>query len=199
MKYGVIATLATLALSTWSSVEAQGMKWHPGHYAALNAGESLATHLKRIDSIGDVAGIKGVMVRIYWAEVETSKGVYDFSKIDTYLAQLRKQSTSKRLVLRIMERRFVEDDTGIVPSYLSSESIYRGGLVRTTKGYAARLWEAPVMDRLITLYKVIGQRYDKDNCFEGIATEETTLGLPKPYPLGYSDTALSTQWQRLAW
>lgn len=198
MKKSVIGALALAALSVFSSANAQGIKWHPGHYALLNGGETIATHLKHIDQIGLEPSIQGVMLRIYWAEIETSKGVYDFSRIDTYLSKLGAQPAPKRLFLRIMERRFAPIADGIVPQYLQTQSVYRGGLVATRDGYAARLWEKPVMDRLITLYKVIGARYDTHPNFEGITTEETTLSLGSPSPSGYSVSALSAQWQRLA-
>jgi hypothetical protein len=198
MKKSVIAALAIAALSVASSAHSQAIKWHPGHYALLNGGETIATHLKRIDQIGRETSIEGVMVRMYWAGLETSKGVYDFSKIDIYLQKLRAQPTPKRLFLIIMERRYAPTATGIVPSYLTNEPGYRGGLVATRVGYAARLWEQPVMDRLIMVYRVIGARYDADPNFEGITTGETTLSLASPYPSGYSVDALATQWQRLA-
>jgi hypothetical protein len=143
-------------------------------------------------------GIKGVMIRLDWADIETSKGVYNFSRIDSYLKRLKAQPTKKRLMLRIMDRKFGSGTSGIVPQYLTTESIYHGGLVKTKAGHAARIWEKPVMDRLITLYKVVGARYDNDMYFEGIVSEETTLGLPTPYPSGYSNTALAAQWKRLA-
>jgi hypothetical protein len=198
LKNFLIGTLALAALAAISSVDAQSIKWHPGNYALLNGGETLDTQLKRIDQLGKESSIKGVMARIYWAEIETSKGVYNFSKIDAYLSKLGKQPTSKRLFLRIMERRFGGSQSGIVPKYLTTDSVYRGGLVKTNSGYAARLWEQPTMDRLITLYKVLGARYDGHPNFEGITTEETTLSISSPFPSGYSVIALATQWQRLA-
>jgi hypothetical protein len=193
---GLFALLAFLAASP---ANAQGIKWHPGHYAMLLNGESWSQHLTRINELGKEASIKGVVIRINWAKLETSKGVYNFAEIDSYLSRLKAQPTKKRLILIVMDRRFGgTSSSGIVPTYLTTESTYHGGLVKTNKGYAARLWEKPVMDRLITLHKVIGARYDKDMYFEGIATEETTLSLPSPFPSGYTSEALAAQWTRLA-
>jgi hypothetical protein len=198
IRKSVVVALAIAALGAVSPARSQAVKWHPGHYALLNAGETIETHLKRIDQIGNEPSIQGVMVRLYWAEMETSKGVYDLSKIDLYLQRLRVQPAAKRLFLLIMERRYTPNANGIVPSYLTSERSFHGGLIATRVGYTARLWDAPVMGRLIMLYKVIGARYDADPNFEGIATGETTLSLATPYPAGYSVEALAAQWQRLA-
>ncbi len=188
---------AILALFLATSASAQGIKWHPGHYVMLPGGGSVSTNLKCIDEIGRVSAIKGVEVRIWWYDLEPSKGVYDFSMIDKYLARLKAQPTAKRLVVRIMDRKFnTGSKSGIIPNYLRTK-YYDWGLVETHSGYAAKLWEKPVMDRLITLYKVMGKRYDRDSHFEGIASEESTLSLPTPYPWNYSDAALEKQYERL--
>jgi hypothetical protein len=97
-----------------------------------------------------------------------------------------------------MDRRFGSGGpTGIVPAYLLSDPIYNGGVVQTRSGYAARLWEQPVMDRLIDLYRRIGWRYNRDPYFEGIHTEETTLSLDSPFPSGFTWQKLENQYKRL--
>ena len=195
-------TLFALAIVGWMAVgtaNAQGMKWHPGHYVMFAMGDSQAQHLANMNEIANDTVIQGVQIRILWSTLEKSKGVYDFSSIDAYLKKLKSLPVPKRLVVRIQDRKFGTTSTsGIVPSYLLTESIYNGGLTRTKTGYAARLWEQPVMDRLIALYKAIGARYDSDPYFEGIASSETTLSLiDNQWPAGYTHQALMTQFKRL--
>jgi hypothetical protein len=181
-----------------ASAAAQGIKWHPGHYVMFGTEDSKWQVLQNIQEIGDEPSIKGVQVRIRWYDLETSRGVYDFSKIDAYLAKLRAQPTRKQLVVRVIDRAFnTTSSAGIVPNYLLS-STYKGGVVRNKTGYVARLWEPAVMDRLIALHRAIGRRYDDDLRFEGLATEETTLSLNTPFPAGYSHAALGAQYIRLA-
>jgi hypothetical protein len=164
----------------------------------LNGGNSKSAHLATISELGKESTIKGVQIRIWWHELEPRKGVYNFSSIDAYLSKLKAQPTTKRLVVRIMERRFgTSSKSGIIPSYMLT-SAYNGGVVRTSTGYAARLWEPAVMDRLIALYRAIGARYDGNAYFEGVSTEETTLGLRSPAPSGYTSAKLQTQYTRLA-
>jgi hypothetical protein len=169
------------------------MKWHPGHYVMLATEDSLTAHLRNINEIGNEPSIKGIQLRIRWPDIETSRGVYDFSKIDAVLRRLKAQPTDKRLVVRVIDRSFkTTSRNGIVPSYMQS-----WGLVETQTGFAARLWEPAVMSRLIELYKRIGWRYERDDHFIGIASEETTLGLDQPFPSGYSHEALTRQYIRM--
>jgi hypothetical protein len=184
--------LASLAAT---SASAQSIKFHPGHYIMLNGGDSMSTHLKHIDEIKDVDAIKGVQIRIWWKDLETSKGVYNFSMIDTYLARVK--SYHKRLVIRVMDRKFnTTKSSGIIPSYMLTSN-YHWGVTRSRTGYVAKLWDPVVMDRLIALYRAMGKRYNESGYFEGITTEESTLSLPSPYPSGYSDGALEYQYARL--
>ena len=199
MKQRVLFVFALLGLIVAGAAPAQGIKWHPGHYIMFGTNDTPSQVLANMDEIARDTAIKGVQVRIRWSSIEKSKGVYDFTSIDAYLRKLKSLPVPKRLVVRIIDRRFNTTSTsGIVPDYLMKESIYRGGLARTKTGYAARLWEQPVMDRLIALYRAIGTRYDADPFFEGIATEETTLALDRAnWPAGYSHAALTTQYKRL--
>ena len=193
---------ALLAIAAAPATHAQGVKWHPGHYLKMNSGAAQAEDFRHIDEISREPAIKGVQVRIWWYELERSKNVYDFSKIDAYLRKLKSLPTAKRLVVRIMDRKFqTTSRTGIIPNYLMSDPIYKGGLViqRTNSpGYVARLWEAPVMDRLIALYAALGSRYDGESYLEGFITEETTLSLgdKRGWPAGYSQEALLKQYLR---
>jgi hypothetical protein len=64
----------------------------------------------------------------------------------------------------------------------------------------ARLWEQPMMDRLIALYRALGSRYDSSPYVEGFATPESTLSLGATacLPKGFSAGALVTQYERFA-
>lgn len=194
-----LAALVLLSCAGATSLNAQAVKWHPGHYLRLNVGGSQAEHFRHMDEIGNVAPIKGVRLQIYWSELEKSKGSYDFSRIDAYLNKLKSLPTPKRLVVFVMDRRFSNSKTGIVPSYLLTDPAYNGGVTRTNdNGYVARLWETPVMDRLIALYRAMGARYDADTYLEGFSTGETVLSLAKSsWPAGYSKDGLLKQYLRL--
>jgi hypothetical protein len=192
-----VVTIGACALLTAAIAAAQGTKWHPGHYLMLDGLTPVDKHLEQIDEIQDDKAITGFMVRLWWHDLESKPGVYDFSLIDSYLKKLRKAKTPKYLVVRIMDRRFnTSDPSRVVPRYLRDDPAYHGGIVRSRTGYVARLWEEPVMDRLASLYRAIARRYDSDPLFEGAFTEETTLSLPASHiPSGYSDEQLAAQYK----
>src|SRR5690348_851253 len=103
-------------------------KWHPGHYVMLNLGDTQEPHFRTIDQIAGVPAVKGVEVRLFWSQLEPSKGSYNFSRIDAYLQKLKSLPTPKRLVVRVMDRKFgTSNRSGILPNYMLSDSIYKGG------------------------------------------------------------------------
>jgi hypothetical protein len=196
----LLVSLGACALLAATAATAQGTKWHPGHYVMLegNAKTNLDVHRLHIAEVRDDAAIAGFMVRFWWHDLERARGNYDFSLIDAYLAELEKLSPTKRLVVRIMDRRFhTPDAADIVPDYLRENPVYNGGLASSGGGYVARLWEEPVMGRLVSLYQAIGRRYDSHPHFEGAFTEETTLSFDDvSFPRGYSHERLGAQYVR---
>jgi hypothetical protein len=175
------------------------IKWHPGHYMQLRSRHrNPAVELPHIEAIGNEDVIEGVLVAWLWRAVEKSKGVYDFSSIDAYLAKLKSLPKPKRLIIRIEERGFSSPTVTSVPDYLKTDPIYNGGEVPMGNGVVARIWEPAVMDRLIALDAALAARYDADPYVEGISTSETAIGFNSTYPapVSYTPTALLTQFKR---
>ena len=175
------------------------LKWHPGHYMRIIARHrDPAKELPQIELLRNEPAVRGVMVAWLWRHIEKSKGVYDFSSIDTYLNKVKSLGPSKRLIIRIEERGFSSPTTTSVPDYLKTEPIYNGGEAIMGNGTVARIWEAPVMDRLIALYKALGERYDRDPYVEGISTSETAITFSSTYPApsSYTTAAVLTQFKR---
>lgn len=173
------------------------IKWHPGHYMFLDSGSSQATHFTHIDAIAGEGNLKGVAMQIYWAEIETSQGVYNWTKIDAYLA--RAQSVGKRFLVRVQDRCFgCSSPNGRIPTYVQNLGGASQGIAASKNGWIARIWRADVMDRLIALYQAFGARYNSNAYMEAIATEESTAGFGSVTPPSdYSSTALHTQLRRL--
>jgi hypothetical protein len=176
------------------------LKWHPGHYMMLRSRHrNPSAELPQIDSIGSNSNVKGSLVMWVWSDIEgDTLGSYDFSSIDQYLQRLKSEPQPKRLIIRIEDRAFNSGGSS-VPAYLKT-SAYNGGEVAMENGTVARIWEQPVMDRLIALYQALAARYDGDPYVEGISTEETSIGFntKAPAPNTYSAGALLTQFSRLA-
>jgi hypothetical protein len=201
MKAGLVVSFGACALMAAASAGAQGTKWHPGHYMMTERTATLEEQLFEINQLTNTGSIDGVLVSVWWHALEPEFNQYDFSLIDTYLAELRRLNTSKHLFVRIMDRTFgTADVSNVVPDYLRADPIYNGGIIATRTGSVVRLWETAVMDRLVSVHRALAQRYDSDPLFEGVFTEETTLSLPPvdspDFPPGYSDDLLAAQYVR---
>ena len=175
-----------------------GIKWHPGHYMSIRGQhKNVPAELSMIDQIEDEPTIRGVMVDFKWSRLETGKDVYDFSLIDTYLKEVKSLKTNKRLIIRVENRGFGSADAAVVPDYLTTDA-YNGGQIVMAHGVVARVWEKPVMDRLIALYVALAQRYDSDPQVEAISTSETAISFNSQYPApsSYSEANLLEQLKR---
>jgi hypothetical protein len=173
-----------------------GLKWHPGHYVWVSGSVLTDDIMKRqfasIDAIANEPNIQGIQLTVYWGELEgPTKGDYSkgFAKIDAFLKKLSSLKTPKRLILQLTERKFagkppsVEEMKKYVPAYLASSEYNGGFAIAPGEPWVggltaiARVWEKPVMDRLIALSKAYGQRYDSNPYFEMFALGETSVGV----------------------
>lgn len=191
-------TKTTLPVST------DKIKWHPGNYMMPDEVQ-MGDHdidTSKLKSLKGESSIVGVKMITTWGYLESGKGDYSrgIAKIKEWLAIL--QPMNKRLTVEILTRRYTRDgykpSTGsVVPAYLESEAAYNGGLAPMFKGFAARIWEQPTMDRLIALYQALGKEFDANPYFEAVLTDETALGFPENTPATFSHEAYATQFKRL--
>ena len=101
-----------------------GVKWHPGNYMLTYTPGSPQSNL---DTIRDEPLVIGAVRRYYWAQLETSAGVYDFSAIESDLKYLKSMPTPKRLVIQIYDRDYKSGTpVGVVPNYLLEDPRYGG-------------------------------------------------------------------------
>ncbi len=170
-------TVSTTSLETaTTSVEtsaitttaiAAGRKFHPGHYTALVRGQSTQAYMA--DSIRP--GVVGLMKRYTWRSLEPTLGNYNFSELQSDLAWAK--AHNMRLIAMIEDKTFkLERPT---PAYLDSYTPRnRAG------GYTVVRWNPYVVGRLNALIKAMGSKVDSHPNFEGIATQETSLGFDGP-------------------
>src|SRR5690349_3030204 len=97
--------------------QAAGVKWHPGHYVIGTQVDKLDT--RGIQEIAKEKNVVGWEQLVSWAELEPSRGKYDWSLIDAALAAC--QASGKRLVIQVLDRSFSGTSTGRLPGYLASE------------------------------------------------------------------------------
>lgn len=195
--------IGTACVTAPENSTSDGIKWHPGHYMSIRGHRKPTIDLPNIDALAGEQYITGILVEFRWMDLETSKGVYDFSQIDQYLARLKAlPGPQKRMILRIEDRGFgtpTPNSQAPIPSYLRDPA-YDGGEANFASGCVARIWLPQVMDRYIALFQALGAKYDSDPQVEGIGTEETALGFypnKSPAPSDFSSDALLTQFKRL--
>jgi hypothetical protein len=181
------------------------IKWHPGNYMMPDnvqmSGRNIDT--SQLASLKGESVIEGAKIIMTWGYIEGSKDDYSqgIAKIKEWLAVLK--PINKRLVVEVITRRYTREghepsQGAIAPAYLYKEPIYNGGVSPMTKGFAARVWEQPTMDRLIKVFEALGKEFDSEPYFEAILTDETALGFPEgTQPASFSHDAITTQFKRL--
>jgi hypothetical protein len=139
----------------------------------------------------DRPDIKGVQILYVWSNLETSKGVYDFSMIEHDLGIAR--AHHKQFWLQI-EDRFFRPAARHLPSYMLTDPEYGGGLARqyddrdgtlVPAGWVARQWDPAVRTRYQALIAALARQFD--GRILGFNVEETAADVgADPLPAGYS-------------
>jgi hypothetical protein len=102
--------------------------------------------------------------------IETSPGVYDFSRLDAALAQATAQK--KYLNLSFKDRTFHSGcRSNFVPSYVSKDGSFQGASI-----CYAKIWDKTTMDHMIRVLQQIALRYKANPNFLGISLSETSVG-----------------------
>lgn len=151
-----------------------GKKWHPGHYVLAYEDNGVGN----LDKINGNPNFKGINAWHYWREIESGKGAYNFNEMATELAKAR--SMGKQYWLTMMFKTFATKHTPCVPNYMLTAEYQGGQSVRynadgSVKYCIAKVWVPAVQARLNALYSALGERFDADPNFEGIATSENSL------------------------
>ena len=176
-----IGTAAVICVLSLKAIAADGgldrgaaaTKFHPGHYVALPVRGDIGDvhHL-------DTPGIVGVSKRYKWRHLEPRRDAYDFAAIREDLDRLA--GHDKQLVVFLIDRSFSQWPS--LPSYLAQYEIAIDG------GTCPARWEARYVERLVALGRALGDAFDEHPHFEGVAIQETSLGLPADVrdALGYT-------------
>jgi hypothetical protein len=134
---------------------------------------------RKIDGLGvlrnllakDVRNFKGAVYMMPWGMLEKSKGVYDFSRLDAAIAQVK--AKGKFLMLKFQERTFWTGcSSNFVPSYVPREKSANSYEPNTCY---AKIWETTTADNMIRVLQVVASRYKNEPAFLGITMEETSI------------------------
>ena len=192
MKVAIPLILATIAMSIQASAEtlptststapstdmssaawSACSRFQPGHYVFISDDKSRNVDgLKSLQNFlsKDVSSFKGVHYEVTWGSIEKSPGVYDFSRIDAALAQVK--AKKKYLQMFFRDRTFHTGcNSNFVPSYVNKEGSYA-----SSSACYAKIWEKTTMDHMIRVLKQVALRYKDDPNILGITLAETSVG-----------------------
>ncbi|HEY9824249.1 MAG TPA: hypothetical protein V6D19_02295 [Stenomitos sp.] len=166
-----------------AQVTGTGVKWHPGHYYELvgQGSKGDSRYLNNVyQELQQTPTLNGIVVRYRWGELETSQNVYNFSAIESRLAELT--VLKKRLIVLIETKSNTPDvESTLVPNYAKTV-LYEGGIYpydsSTVGGYGTKLWNANVRWRLTRLVRELGKRFNTELYFEGVGFSESATGKP---------------------
>lgn len=171
-----------------AAIPSSGYKWHPGHYLNAYWGKNIAVQIRQAKSS---PAFKGISVIHGWWELEKDKDQYDFSAIDRELDAV--QSAGLQLIIQVADRSFKDQDCA--PAYLRTPA-FGEGQSRIHKKCTVLRHNPAVQDRLIALYRALGQRFDSHPNFEALMLEEDSMEKKGTNMDGYSDRAYIDQSKR---
>ena len=143
---------------------AEGVKWHPGHYAFVQSSPLNERHLYK--------HFQGIQKLYSWRTLEPEKDHYDLSAIQSDLAFLAKHG--KRLVIQVQTKAFGAGQN-CCPGYLSGPD-YGSGVYKTRWGsFNPIIWDERVNRRLNALYQQLGKEFDQEPYLEAVVIPETAI------------------------
>ena len=162
---GLMAGLAACAML--SAAAENGVKYHPGHYVAVESSKTLR-ELKGLDE----PAIRGVNIRYRWAALEPEKDAYNFSAVREDLAYLAKRG--KQLVVFFTDKTFSPKLPNPLPEYMR-----RHGVENEDGGVSPKKWDAYLIEREIALCRALSKEFDAHPNFEGLAYQESAPSLSR--------------------
>jgi hypothetical protein len=141
-----------------------GRKFHSGHWIVMSRGADTISLMSQSLK----PGVVGLVKRYTWRALEPSQGKYNLAGMQADLAWAA--ANGKHMIFIIEDKTFTMERPD--PSYLDKYTPRnRAG------GYTVVRWNPTVVTRFNALVKAIGAKFDSNKNFEGIATQETALGL----------------------
>lgn len=164
------------------------------------AGQDYSTSVNQIPTDAKVPGLTGVFMRYYWRELEgATPGNYLFKSGNGFNINHRLYKELQYCIANDLQFVvFIEDKTfngnpNPLPAYMVSPVNYAAANSGVGGGWTAFRYSPYVQERKLALHQALGGLLDPfPNC-EGVACQETALGLGSPPPnapdIAYSDTA----------
>jgi hypothetical protein len=143
-------------------------KYNPGHYVAMMRGNHSQTAMTEAVKTGLPRGIEK---RYTWRSLEPTPGCYDFREVVRDLMWCSERGL--QLVVYVEDKTFTDENPA--PDYLSGYSVRN--TAKPSPGFTMIRWNPYVIERQQRLFDRLGQYFDNYPSLEGVAVEETALGL----------------------
>lgn len=184
-------TTAT-ALPAFSLTVTSPRKANYGHYFAPNYQDTAADAAMLCEQ----AGVRGIVWRRPWVEIEPQRGVYDFSSYDEVLQAIARSRNPGCQVWMFVEfKSFRTSPTkNPCPVYLQAK---HSALNSDGNGaVTCFMWEPVVIEAYVAMMRAAAAKYDGNPRFEGLIFQESALGLNGAYS---QDVAAGGTYTAQAW
>jgi hypothetical protein len=122
-------------------------------------------------------GVKGVIMRYTWRELEPTQNEYNFTRISTELAQCLSIGNARGARFGLIAFVGVNTFGGTLPlpAYLAQYATqeFTGTPPVSTGAWNTWRWNSTIRTRWAALVQAIATQFDSHVCWEGIATSET--------------------------
>ncbi|HET7203331.1 MAG TPA: putative Ig domain-containing protein [Steroidobacteraceae bacterium] len=180
---GVSDGTTTKALPAFNVTVTFPRKANYGHYFAPHYGDTAADAVMLCEQ----AGVRGIVWRRPWVEIEPRAGVYDFSSYDRVLQAIAGSRNPDCQVWMFVEfKSFHTSPTkNPCPVYLQAQ---HSALNADGNGAATCfMWEPIVIEAYVAMMQAAAARFDGDPRFEGLIFQESALGLNGAYSQDVAD------------
>jgi hypothetical protein len=167
----------TTSLAPFAITVTSGRKSNHGHYFATRGADTPADAAMLCEQ----PGVRGVVWRVTWGEVEPTPGVYDFTSFDSVLAALgASQNPDCQLWLFIEYKSFSSSTVkNPCPPYLQAQ--YAALNSSGNGAFTCFMWEPVVLQAYRSMIQAAAARYDGNARVEGLILQESALGFSGTY------------------
>ena len=173
----------TTSLAPFAITVYPGRKSNHGHYFATRYADTPADAAMLCEQ----PGVRGVVWRRTWGEVEPTAGVYDFGSFDTVLAAIAgSQNPNCQLWLFVEYKSFSNSPIkNPCPPYLQSQ--YSALNADGNGAVTCFMWEPVVVQAYSAMIRAAAARYDGNARVEGLIFQESALGFNGAYSQDLAD------------
>lgn len=184
-------TIKVNAAAATQTVQARKATY--GHYFATRYEDTPAD----VAMLCGQAGVKGVVWRRTWNEIEKSPGVYDWSSYDEVLRAIAGSHNPQCQVWIFIEFKSfnVSPLRNPCPAYL--QAAYSGPNADGNRASTCFMWEPVVYGAYVRMMKAAAARYDANPRVEGFILQESALGFNGQYTqdVGAGGTYTAAKWR----